>query len=430
MSPSHRDSLPSLAGADWLAWPGTRKVFATIGTQGFDIRAVGGAVRDALLSRRVQDVDFATTAGPETVMELARDAGLKVIATGLDHGTVTVVAGGRAFEVTTLRKDVETYGRRAKVSYTDDWLADARRRDFTINALYADADGTLHDPLGVIGDVAARHIRFIGDPRERVREDYLRILRFFRFNAQLGDGDFDAAALDACVSARAGLQGLSAERVNSEMMRLLRAPGAAEALRKMFEYGLLVQVLAGVPFLGRLEKLIAVEAHLGQEPDAVLRLGALAVAVAEDAARLTGRLRLSNADGKRLEEASRFHGLTPDMDDAGVRAGIHAVGRSGCRDRALMAWAASQDMASDTRWRDLVTRIGEAPAPKFPLLGADIVGMGVPQGPAVGEILGEIETRWIAGGFALGRAKLLDMARGLVASRSGGTCQEMERERK
>lgn len=416
MSPRKRPSLPSLAGVEWLAWPGVREVFAVLGVQGFAIRAVGGAVRDALLSRRVSEVDFATTARPETVMELARDAGLKVIPTGLDHGTLTLIAGGRPFEVTTLRKDVETDGRRAKVAFTDDWLADASRRDFTINALYADANGTLHDPLGVIGDIEARHIRFIGDPRARIREDYLRILRFFRFHAELGGKEFDARALRACVEQRGGLDSLSPERVHGELMRLLCADGAVRALRKMFDYGLLVQLLAGVAYLGRLEKLIAIEAHLAMAPDAVLRLAALSVAGAEDAARLARRLRLPNADTKRLEQVSAYHGPGVDMDDARLRARLYAMDRAGCRDTALMAWAASREGPDNSDWHDLMTRIGEQPVPKFPLQGADIVEMGVPQGPAVGEILGETEAHWIAGDFAATRTQLLEIARELAGS--------------
>lgn len=416
---SQRSSLPSLAGADWLAWKPVCEVFAAIGAQGFDIRAVGGAVRDTLLSRSVSDVDFATAALPEQVMECAGKAGLKVIPTGLDHGTVTIIAEGKPFEVTTLRKDVETYGRRAKVAYTDDWAEDASRRDFTINALYAGADGALFDPLGGYGDIVDRNIRFIGDAGERVREDYLRILRFFRFNATFGEGEFDAGALHACVRARGGLQDLSAERVNSELMRLLCAPRAAGALRKMFDYGLLVDVLGSVPYLSRLERLIAIEAHLGDEPDAVLRLAALAMAVVDDAFRLTQRLRLSNTQRKCLEQAFGFRGLIADMDDAGVRINLYAMGRPGCRDAALMAWAASGDAVSDTRWRALLTRIADMPVPEFPLQGADIVKIGVPQGPAVGETLREIETRWIAGDFALTRAELLEIAQGLAARSQG-----------
>ncbi len=407
-------SLPSLAGADWLAWKPVCEIFKAIESQGFVIRAVGGVVRDTLLSRDVSDVDFATTALPEEVMECAIKAGLKAIPTGLDHGTVTIIADGKPFEVTTLRKDVETYGRHAKVAYTDDWGQDASRRDFTINALYAGADGTLFDPLGGYGDIANRKIRFIGDAGERVREDYLRILRFFRFNAAFGEGDYDARALHACVQGRGGLHGLSAERVNSELMRLLRAPRAAEALRKMFDYGLLVDVLGAVPHFSRLERLIAIEMHLGDGSDAELRLAALALCTLEDAALLTQRLRLSNTQRQRLEQASGFRSFVSDMDEAAVRSALYRLGRHGCRDAMFMAWAASGDAETDPDWRGLLARIEDIPVPEFPLQGADIMKMGVPEGSAIGEILCEIESRWMAGDFASSRSELLEAARELA----------------
>jgi len=410
-------SLPSLAGADWLTWKPVGEIFTAIGSQGFDIRAVGGVVRDTLLERSVSDVDFATTALPEEVMECAQKAGLKVIPTGLDHGTVSIIDDGNAYEVTTLRRDVETYGRHAKVAYTVDWAQDASRRDFTINALYADAKGVLFDPLGGYGDIASRTIRFIGNANERVREDYLRILRFFRFNATFGDGDYDADALHACVKGRGGLQSLSAERINTELVQLLIASNSSYALRKMFDYGLLVGVLGAVPHLSRFERLIAIEAHLEEEPDAMSRLAVLAIMTLEDTGRLTQRLRLSNAQAKRLEQACGFHGFNADMDDVSVRSTLYAMGRTGCRAAALMAWAASGEDASDTRWRKLLSRIGEMPVPELPLQGADIVKMGVPPGPVVGEILCDIETRWIAGDFMATRPALLEMAQELSATR-------------
>ena len=225
---------------------------------------------------------------------------------------------------------------------------------------------------------------------------------------------FDAEGLRACVKQRGGLETLSAERVHGELMRLLCARQAAEALRKMFEYGLLVQLLAGVPSLGRLENMIAIEAYLGTAPDPVLRLAALAMAVVEDVQRLTQRLRLSNVERKRLEQASGYRGLSANMDDARVRARLYAMGRSGNRECALLAWAALRDTATDNDWRDLMTRIEEIPVPEFPLQGSDILALGVSRGPAVGEILNETETRWIAGDFAMTKAELLEIARGLV----------------
>ncbi len=410
MSPTRTASSASLANADWLNWPETVDVFSALGAQGHEVRAVGGAVRDVLLGRIVQDVDIATTALPKTVMELAAAADLKAIPTGIDHGTVTVIAGGHAFEVTTLRKDVETYGRRASVSYTDDWEADASRRDFTINALYADADGKLFDPLGGCGDLEERHIRFIGDARARVREDYLRILRFFRFNAELEAENFDAQGLEACVSEQAGLKGLSGERVCSEVLRLLNAKGAYRAIVKMFDYGLLVPLLGGVPHLTRLEHLIAIEAELGTEPDAILRLGALCVEVPEDALRLADRLRLSNAERSHLEHASGYRAMSVALDEARVKGAIYTLGREGCRTAAFMAWAASGDAVSDAAWRGLVTRIQDLSIPEFPLQGSDIVKLGVPEGPGVGEILKQAKERWMQGRFAAEKKELLEFA--------------------
>lgn len=372
-----------------------------------------------LLERPVQDVDFATPALPETVMELASKAGLKAKPTGIDHGTVTVVAGGHPFEITTLRKDVETDGRRAKIAYTDDWAADAGRRDFTINALYADAEGTLFDPLEGYGDIEERHVRFIGDARARVREDYLRILRFFRFNADLESGDFDAEGLRACVIEQAGLQELSAERVRSELFRLLSADGALKAVWKMFDYGLLVQILGSVPHLSRLERMISIDTELGMEPDAVLRLAGLAVMIPEDAEQLTERLRLSNSERNRLVLATDYYGMNADMDDFQVRTALYQRGLSGCHNAAFVAWATSGEPASDAGWHRLITRLDDVPIPEFPLQGSDIVKMGVKQGPAVGEILKEVEARWMADDFMDGKVELLEMAREEIKSKTG-----------
>ena len=238
---------PNLAGADWLTRPQTRAVLAALAAKGFAARAVGGAVRNALLGRTVGDIDIATSARPEEVIAAARAAGLAAVPTGIDHGTVTVIADQVPYEVTTLRRDVATDGRHATVAFTDDWEADARRRDFTLNALYCDAEGQVFDPLGGYPDLVAQRVRFIGDAHERIREDYLRILRFFRFTAEYAAGPPDAAGLAACVSEREGLTRLSAERVRQELLRLLVAPRAAELVRAMQDYGILALVLPAAP---------------------------------------------------------------------------------------------------------------------------------------------------------------------------------------
>ena len=294
----------SLAGAEWLERPSTRAVFDALAAEGAEARAVGGAVRNALMGAPVKDVDIATTALPADVMRLATQAGLHAVPTGIEHGTVTVVAKHQPFEVTTLRRDIETFGRHARVTFTTDWTEDARRRDFTMNALYCGPDGTVHDPLGGYDDLVARRVRFIGDARERIREDYLRILRFFRFLAVYGDAAApDRAGLEAAIAEKAGLSGLSGERIRAELLLLLAAPGALDAVRTMSRAGL-IEPLIGVPgdveLLGRL---IAIEQALGRAPDPLLRLAALADGM--DAAALQTRLRLSAAETQRASACGR-----------------------------------------------------------------------------------------------------------------------------
>jgi len=415
LPPRPTSSSPPLADAEWLGWSGTVRIFDALRARGDNARAVGGAVRDALLGRPVQDVDFATDAAPEKVMKLANEAGLKVVATGLEHGTVTIVADHRGFEVTTLRKDVETFGRKAKVSFTDDWMADASRRDFTINAIYADADGTLFDPLGALCDIETRQVRFIGDARTRIKEDFLRILRFFRFNAELETREFNQHGLQACVLERSGLNGLSAERVVSEVMRLLRAGGAVNAIWKMFDHGLLVDVLRGVPNLVWLERFVAIEAALRSDADALLRLGCLGVAVREDAERLARILRLSNADRDRLIEYAGQPGLAVASGDAELRQAVYLYGKTGSRDAALKSWVTSGAPPSDRPWQELVSRFDQMPIPEFPLQGADLVKLGVGEGPEIGKVLRRVEAQWLENGCVDAKDKLLKMARAMIA---------------
>lgn len=410
--------LPSLKGAAWLARPETVRVFAALSGETGATRAVGGAVRDALLGLPVADVDFATTVHPETVIARARKAGLKAIPTGLPHGTVTVVAGGVSFEVTTLRRDVETFGRHATVAFTEDWAEDAARRDFTINALYADADGTLFDPLGGYRDLVAGRVRFIGDPVQRIKEDYLRILRFFRFNASYGRGAFDAEGLSACVRERKGLRKLSAERVASELKRLLVAPRACEAVSVLFASGLLCDILGSVPRLPRFDRLVEIEAALDREPSAILRLAALAVFVPEDAKRLARRFKLSNAEQALLALAGApFDEALPD--EAAAKRKLYRLGPDDYAARALLAWATRAAPATDPDWQRAATLTGSWEAPVFPLRGPDITALGKFSGPEIGDMLRAVEQRWIAGGFAEDREGLLMIAGKLAADRDG-----------
>jgi poly(A) polymerase len=396
---------PRLDGADWLKRPQTQAVFAALAARGHAARAVGGAVRNALAGRPVADIDIATDARPEQVMAAAAAAGLKAVPTGLAHGTVTVVAGEHPYEVTTLRRDVETHGRHATVAFTDDWAEDARRRDFTLNALYCGADGTVFDPLGGYPDLAARRVRFIGDAGERIREDYLRIMRFFRLTADFAEGPADAGGLAACVRERAGLAILSAERVRTELLRLLAAPRGPEVAALMQDYGFLPSVLGAAPRPGLLARLATIEAALGLKPDAALRLAALTVEVPEDAERLRDRLRLSNDHADRLlRAAQRGPDIGPGAPEAAAKLYLYRHGASAYRQRVLLGWARSGAMpeAGPDRqaWRHRFDLPERWPVPRFPLKGADVLALGVPAGPRVGELLRILEDRWIAGDFA------------------------------
>lgn len=397
---------PRLSGADWLRRSDTQAVFAALAARGCAARAVGGAVRNALLGLPVSDVDIATTARPEEVVAAAEAAGLRAIPTGIAHGTVTIVAGGFAYEVTTLRKDVETHGRHATVAFTDDWAADASRRDFTLNALYCDAGGEVFDPLSGYADLAARRVRFIGEAAERIREDYLRILRFFRFTAAYGGGPPDQQGLAACVREREGLAILSGERVCQELLRLLVTPRGPELVRWMLHYGLLPQVLGLAPRPALLARLADLESALGLAPDAILRLAALGVEVPEDAERLRNRLRLSNEDTTKLTRASTRVPVDPAVPESAAKAQLYAAGEAAYREGVLLAWARSGDEPSSSAWRRRLSLPERWQAPRFSIGGDDVMALGVPAGPRVGELLRTLEGWWIAGDFTADEAAL------------------------
>jgi poly(A) polymerase len=405
---------PSLKDADWLRRPQITRVFAALSKEGVMTRAVGGAVRNTLLALPVTEIDLATTALPERVMGLAKAAGLKAVPTGIEHGTVTVIADGMPFEVTTLRRDVETYGRHATVAFTEDWEEDAKRRDFTLNALYADRDGTVFDPLRGYGDLIAGRVRFIGEAEARIKEDYLRILRFFRFNAYYGKGPFDHEGLAACVRLRAGLAQLSAERVAGEIRRILVAPGAIRAVEALFDFGLLTELLGGAPRMMRFERLVAAEEALALTPDAAIRLAALGVFVAEDAERLAARLRLSNAEQAVLLLGASDHERVELPDEAAARRDLYRLGP--CKFEAHVLLAAADDGAAlnDARWRQALRLADRWQVPEFPIRGPDITALGDFKGPEIGEMLRTLEARWIASDFALDRAALLAEARQLM----------------
>ena len=389
-------ATPRLTDAAWLHDGPVARLLAVLDRDGEEARVVGGAVRDALLREPIGDIDLATTATPDEVSRRAAAAGFKAVPTGIEHGTVTVVIEGRPYEVTTLRQDIETFGRHAKVAFGRDWEADARRRDFTINALTATRDGAVHDYVGGLADIEARRVRFIGDAAKRIAEDYLRILRFFRFHAAYGHGLPDAAGLHACIAGRAGLQQLSRERVRMELLKLLVAPHATPTLATMTEAGLLQAVLGSVPYLASFENMTKLETAIGVEADPVQRLGALGVFVIEDAERLWQRLRLTNAEYGRLASmGDAWWRVAPAMEQGG-RALLYRLGPQRYVDRVLIAWSRAWPQgAADAAWRELATLPQRWIVPVFPLKADDFIKRGVARGPALGAALREAEEGWI-----------------------------------
>jgi poly(A) polymerase len=396
----------ALQGASWLTSGPVARLLAVLNKDGEEARAIGGAVRNALLGVAVGEVDIATTALPDEVMQRAKAAHFKPVPTGIDHGTVTVVVEGRPFEVTTLREDVETYGRKAKVAFGRDWVRDAERRDFTINALSASLDGAVHDYVGGLDDLDARRVRFIGDAATRIAEDYLRILRFFRIHAAYGQGPLDGEALAACIAGREGLTGLSAERIQAEVMKLLVAPGAAPALRAMGDAGLLLIVLGGVTYHDSFEQMIAIEQRLGVAADATRRLAALAVAIPEDAERLAQKLRLANRDVTRLDSMAHRWRRWSSLDEAGARIRLYKLGAERYRDRMMLAFARVGPALDFALMERLVTLPERWPPPTFPLKAADFLARGLSPGPALGAALAEAENAWIDAGFPSDAATL------------------------
>jgi poly(A) polymerase len=398
-----------LDDAPWLTSGPPARVLALLDGDGEEARVVGGAVRNALLKMPLGDIDIATTAAPAEVVRRARAAGIKSVPTGIEHGTVTLVVDGQPFEVTTLREDIETFGRKAKVAFGRDWVADARRRDFTINGLSVDAAGIVHDHVGGLDDIAARRVRFIGDPAQRLAEDYLRILRFFRIHAAYGSGEPDRAGYLACIGARAGLASLSAERVRMEMLKLMVAPGADGAVAAMAEGGLLLPIFGGVAYTGAFAAMISAERELGLAPDPVRRLGALAVAVTEDARRLATRLRLTNAETRALDSMGHRWWRLAGMDEATARRRLYRLGEARYRDRLMLAWARAGG-SHDSSWPALATLPQRWHAPKFPLKAADFIARGIAEGPALGQVLALAEDAWLAADFPLDESALKAIA--------------------
>jgi len=392
----------------WMTSPETVQVMAALG----DARFVGGAVRDALLGAPVVDIDIAVPIVPAEALTRLRARGIKVVETGFDYGTVTAFLGHHAYEVTSLRRDVETDGRHAKVVFTDDWAADAARRDFTINALYASADGEIFDYGGGVDDLMGGKVRFMGEARLRIAEDYLRILRLFRFHAWYGRGELDPEGLRAAADAKAKLKALSAERVAKELLRLLEAPSPAPVLRVMAATGILSELLPGALDLLRLKRLVEIGADNDFSGDAILRLAALLPDNADAARAASDALKLSNADRLRLEQALVGEILPDALSAKQARALLYRMGAPTFRDKVLLHWAAH--LKGGGAWRMLLEMADNWQRPRFALTGRDVMAAGVPQGPDVGRILAQVEDWWVNEDFAADEVALRERLKAVI----------------
>jgi poly(A) polymerase len=383
-----------LAQQPWMIAAETIRLMEVLG----EARFVGGAVRNSLLGKPVRDIDIATPLRPEKVTALLQAAGIKAVPTGIDHGTVTAVVDGKTFEVTTLRRDVATDGRRAVVAFTTDWEEDAQRRDFTMNALYADLDGTVYDSVGGVADLEAGHVRFVGDPGARIREDYLRILRLFRFHAWYGKGALDGEALYACDKEKAGLAKLSGERIAKEMLKLLEAENPVPVVHAMAVIGVLPDIVPGASDVFRLSRLAAMDAAMGFAPDSLLRLCCLlprerAVLVAQVVA---ARWKLSTAQADRLIAAATVSkDIAPFLERKAARRRLYTLGPERFHDALLLAIVEEERKG----WRAILEGVKGLEAPHFALSGRDVIAQGVAAGPVVGQVLRDVETWWIENDF-------------------------------
>ena len=396
----------------------TRAVVAALTAAGAEARFVGGCVRDSILKRPVGDVDMATPTPPEEVMALLEKAGIRALPTGLDHGTVSAVVGADRFEITTLRVDAETDGRHARVRFTDDWEADAARRDFTINTLSCTPDGDVYDPFGGLGDLAHGIVRFVGSARQRIEEDLLRVLRFFRFYAAYGRPPPDKDALAACRALAHRVTELSGERVRDELLRILMVSQPADVVALMRGARVLGHVLPEAGDVGRLRTLSWLETsavRMGSvEPDALRRLAALVETDAAGAPALAARLVLSKGQAERLAVmAAPAVAVDAAMDAPARRRLLYRHGPEAVRDLTLLAWAAAfaieprGRLARSAGWRELLATAEAWTRPAFALGGDDVLALGIDAGPRVGELLAAVEAWWEDGDFGADRAACL-----------------------
>ncbi len=399
----------------WMSAPATERVLAALTKDGGDARFVGGVVRNAILRTEIADIDIATPLVPDEVVRRLEAAGIKAVPTGIEHGTITAIADGKSFEVTTLRRDVETDGRHAVIAFSKDWKEDAARRDFTMNALYAARDGEVFDYFGGVEDAKAGRVRFVGDATARIREDYLRILRLFRFHTWYGKGEIDAPTLRAAAAEKAGIAELSGERIQSEMLKLIAAESPAAILRTMAASAILEEILPGPLMIPRLERLAQIEADAFFTPDPLLRLAAL---LSPDLARIAAiaeRWKLSNARRERLEAiASSKQNVVPYLSVREIHKALYRLGIERFKDIVFLRWAEDLKVSNAMSWRGMLAQANSWPRPKFPLTGRDVMLAGVPEGPLVGHILAEVEEWWVDADFIEDEFSLAERLKAVV----------------
>lgn len=406
-----------------MSEPDTTRLFDVLRDGGHSVRFVGGCVRDTVIRRPVSDIDVATDAEPNRVLELLGEAMIRAVPTGIEHGTVTAVPSSRSFEITTLRRDVATDGRRAEVEFTKDWVEDASRRDFTFNALSADPDGKVYDYFGGLEDLKDGRVRFIGEALERVAEDYLRVLRYFRFYAHYAKTDPDPDSFAACRAAATHVETLSGERIWAELSRTLTAPKPGPVFQMMEDIGLLRLLLPVGRSVKRMEALAALETMVSFEPDPIRRLIALIQPSRSEASQIAARLRLTREDTHRLDDLNASRGeSSAGMAELSLRRALYALGRDQFRDLVLLDWAdqiamnATEAAQTVEGWKETWDTASSWEPPEFPLVGDDVLEMGVEEGPRVGELLEDIEEWWVEQAFRPDREACLDRLR-LVSRR-------------
>lgn len=408
---------PSLSKHKMLLDPALQRIWRVLEDampQG--TRLVGGCVRDAVLGSRASDVDLSTKLLPDQVMKLCADAGISTIPTGLAHGTITAIVDRKPFEITTLRKDIATDGRHAEVAFTDDWHEDAYRRDFTMNALYCDIDGTLFDPTGQgIDDAVSGRLVFVGDPDRRIVEDHLRILRYFRFAARFSKGALAGQALAACARHAGAIKALSVERVWSELKKILAAPDPREVLMAMASSGVLAVVLPEATGIATFTALIELETSAFLEGDPIQRLMALLPRQHDVVTGVCARLKMSSVEADRLKTwASDETRIVSYLSARDVRQALYWMGNTCYLDRVRLAWASDAAPRRTTQWRTMLAFEGGFVAPNFPVTGNQVIAAGATPGPAVGAILAEVERWWVENDFIDDELSVIERLKAVV----------------